>query len=96
MSRRRDRYEPDTEPGTEAPTPPKTEPTATPDAWRRAVEPPGWAHAVASVAHGWGEHAYHEGAPMQLTRADYCAALACAPSGAIHDRALSPHRGRSM
>jgi hypothetical protein len=31
---------------------------------------------VAKAMHGWGEHEFHEGTPMLLTRADFEAALA--------------------
>lgn len=36
------------------------------------------AHEIASVLHGWGEHAHHENEPIQLTKDDYLAALKAA------------------
>ena len=36
------------------------------------------AHEIASVLHGWPSHAHHANEPIQLTRADYEAALKAA------------------
>lgn len=54
-----------------------------------------WKHACAAAAHGWQEHAHHEGAPMQLTAADYKAALEAAGNGQVHEPAVSRHLVRS-
>ena len=67
-----------------------------------------WQHASAAVVHGWREHAHHAGAPMQLTREDYEAALRSASTAALtesgqpidpkgdvyrpHPPALSPYK----
>lgn len=34
-----------------------------------------WRHNAAAALHGWGAHEYHAGAPLELTLADYEAAL---------------------
>jgi hypothetical protein len=64
----------------------------------RAVWQPEWRHAAAVVLHGWHKHAHHAGEPMQLTRAQYEAALeAAGPSEGIpapHPAALSPHANK--
>jgi hypothetical protein len=46
-----------------------------------------WKHAVAEQLHGWGAHEHHAGKPLQLTEADYQAALAAAEGGS------EPHAG---
>lgn len=70
----------------------------TPDEWSHALgyrvkrrekwqqEGPSSEHRGAEVLHGWLEHAHHAGAPMQLTKADYLAALK-----AIGSVPLKPH-----
>jgi hypothetical protein len=68
-----------------------------PEEWRaeRITEQrDAWKHACAAAAHGWQEHAYHEGKPLQLTAADYDAALAAAADGKLHERAASKHLAR--
>jgi len=64
-----------------------------------------WQHAAAAQLHGWNAHEHHAGSPIQLSRADYEAALAAAsapvatlmPNGLTrtvyepHKPALSPH-----
>lgn len=56
-----------------------------------------WQHAAAEQLHHWKDHAHHDGQPIQLTRADYLAALAAAanhdakPAPTPHKPALSPH-----
>lgn len=37
-----------------------------------------WRHNSADALHGWSHHEYHAGAPLQLTREDYEAALEAA------------------
>lgn len=37
-----------------------------------------WKHAAASQLHGWGNHLIHTGSSVELTQADYEAALAAA------------------
>lgn len=60
-------------------------------------KPAAWKHAAASALHGWAEHAYHEGKPMELSVEDYDAALkaieAPGPSGDYepHKPAMSKH-----
>lgn len=65
--------------------------------------PDSWKHAAAANLHGWTAHAYHQGEPLQLSRADYDAALTAAVTlvpvegaegvmtYAPHPAALSPH-----
>ena len=80
--------------------------TRTPEAWAREVFPPSergrqnpqaFLHGAAAALHHWKTHEHHEGAPLQLTRADYEAAIEAAKSTAFapHPAALSPHAGRS-
>lgn len=37
-----------------------------------------WQHAAAAQLHGWAEHEHHEGKPIELTAAEYEAALKAA------------------
>jgi len=59
-----------------------------------------WQHNAASSLHGWSDHAFHANAPMQLSRADYDAALKAAstPDAAgrysAHLPALSRFKGK--
>jgi hypothetical protein len=54
-------------------------------------------HEAASVMHGWKLHEHHAGAPLQITREDYEAALrAAGETDAVgqpipHARAMSQH-----
>ena len=41
--------------------------------------------------HGWDLHAYHEAKPLELSEADYLAALAAASKGERHPAALSKY-----
>jgi len=52
-----------------------------------------WKHSAAHALHGWELHEHHEGKPIQLTRADYDAAIAaaCAPEPKPHAAALTKH-----
>lgn len=56
-------------------------------------------HAPAEALHRWRQHAHHAGAPIQLTREDYLAALQAAASPDAsgnyrpHAAALSPFGG---
>jgi hypothetical protein len=56
-----------------------------------------WRHAAAASLHGWSQHEHHAGKPIQLSDADYEAALeaASAPKGVSyepHKPALSPFK----
>jgi hypothetical protein len=66
-------------------------------------------HNSAAILHGWKQHAHHEGSPIQLTRAEYLAALEATQiahevvPGATgeernayrpHQAALSPHKSK--
>lgn len=55
-------------------------------------------HAAAGVLHGWALHEHHAGEPIQLTAADYAAAIEAVDARPLrpHPGALSPHAGRSM
>jgi len=80
-----------------------------PEAWAAEIFPPSekgrqhrdlYLHGAAAALHGWLLHEHHQGAPMALTRDDYCAALEAARrvSGntyAPHPAALSPHVART-
>lgn len=69
----------------------------TPERWRilLAQSPrQAWKHAVAAVGHGWAQHAHHTGQPMQLTAAEYNAALEAAANGKLHEPAVSPYLAR--
>jgi hypothetical protein len=70
-----------------------------PEAWADLVFPVSprgtqhadrWRHAVASHVHRWELHAYHQGAPLLLSREDYTAALdaATASPSTTHRPAL--------
>lgn len=54
-------------------------------------------HEAAAVMHGWALHEHHEGKPLELTRADYEAALKAAGETDAkgqpipHVPAMSPH-----
>lgn len=54
-----------------------------------------WQHAAAAVMHGWKRHEAQEGAPLQISEADYMAALdAAAPAKGLpqqHAAAASKH-----
>lgn len=56
-----------------------------------------WQHNAAEQLHGWKNHAHHEGKPIELTRADYLAALKAVETAdkagnyTPHKAALSPH-----
>lgn len=54
-----------------------------------------WQHACAAVMHGWREHEHQAGAPIQITEADYLAALDAAAPKVGHPKrhgpAASPH-----
>jgi hypothetical protein len=57
---------------------------------------PHWSHAAAEALHGWRAHEHHNGGvPMQLTEADYRAALAAVdgppPPYTPHAAAKSKH-----
>lgn len=52
---------------------------------------PGMYHAAAAALHGWREHEHHEGAPMQLSRADYLAAVDAAKAPPKGERSYRPH-----
>lgn len=69
-------------------------------AWAKECKTPGWAYAAAAAVHGWREHAYHDGAAMQLSRRDYEAAVDAAVNftGAVkpHAAALSKHQGKGV
>ena len=66
-------------------------------------------HEVAKTLHGWDEHEHETGSPIQLSRADYLAALAAThPEDKVvdgkvvelagnpkpHPAALSPYKGK--
>jgi hypothetical protein len=90
----------------DAPTPAAAAPsTRTPEEWARIkglflpaatsykIAHFDWKHAAAEAAHGWADHAHHAGAPMQLSEADYDAAIAAVQTSAMtpHAPAVSPH-----
>ena len=55
-----------------------------------------WKHEAAAALHGWAAHRHHAGQPIQLTRADYEAAVAIVEGVqpyTPHQTALSEHRG---
>lgn len=65
------------------------------------------AHASAVVLHGWAQHEHHEGKPIQLSEADYKAALLAAQAAhpvtkderdayRPHVAALSQHKGKRI
>jgi hypothetical protein len=58
-----------------------------PSSPRGTQHPERWRHAVASHVHRWELHAYHQGAPLALSREDYTAALAAAVA-----TPATPHR----
>lgn len=70
----------------------------TPEEWARVEGTRAWHFAAAAQLHGWREHAYHEGRPMQLSRAAYRAALAAAVARKHRVTpardAVSKHRGK--
>lgn len=92
--------------------------TRTPEQWAREFFPTSergrahhdsWKHGAAQGLHGWDMHRHHAGAPMQLLREDYQAAIFAAETlvevhdaGAElpihtyvpHPAALSPHHAR--
>lgn len=72
----------------------------TPDAWARELFPSSksgrphpelWRHAGAEALHRWKAHEHHAGKPIELSRADYDAALEAAaqPEPVAHPGALS-------
>lgn len=78
-------------------TPPETR---TPDEWAREYfpttsngrrHPERWKHSAAEALHGWTVEEHHAGKALQLTRADYEAALKAAsqPLPRPHGPALS-------
>jgi hypothetical protein len=83
--------------------------TRSPAEWSREFFPPSdrgslnkhlYRHGAAEALHGWTLHEHHAGAPIQLTREDYVAAIKAATTPANtfapHPAALSPfHPGRS-
>ncbi len=80
--------------------------TRTPDEWAREYFPASdkgrlhprlMNHGAANGGHGWALHEHHAGAPMQLTREDYLAAIRAALTSpfAPHPAALSPYLRRS-
>jgi hypothetical protein len=80
-----------------------------PDDWARELFPASdrgrphpklFEHGAAEALHGWKLHVHHAGAPLQLSRTDYVAALRAAKTVvgntyAPHPAALSPHFPRS-
>lgn len=95
-----------TDPSAPTEPPPAPRPVApekrTPDAWAREYFPASdrgrphpalWRHAGAAALHQWALEAHHAGKPLELTRADYEAALEAAakPNPAPHPGALGPH-----
>lgn len=68
--------------------------------WRKECGVPTWAHAAARTVHGWRQHRYHAGKPLQVTRDDYMAAIAAANdnTGEVkpHGPALSEHKGKGI
>jgi hypothetical protein len=56
-----------------------------------------WRHAAAAVLHGWAAHQHHAGSPIQLTEADYDAALAAVTVAPLvpHNAALSPYAAKA-
>lgn len=75
--------------------------THTPAQWSDAVFPANkrghrpfnyWKHRAADVMHGWSRHEYAEGLPMQLSAADYEAAIKAVGSKKPHPAALSRHK----
>ena len=90
---------------TELPPEPEPEPTGgaekrRPRDWRAECGVLEWAHVAARTVHGWVEHRYHAGKPMQVTRDDYLAAVKAANDnkGAVepHGPALSEHKGKGI
>ena len=74
--------------------------TRTPEDWAREVFPPRpsgaahsdlWHHAQARYLHRWSDHAHHAGAPIQLTRQDYLAAIEAALTESIHAPAMGAY-----
>lgn len=77
---------------------PKAQPdavTATPQQWAEELFPAGskgrqhpelWKHGAAAALHQWASFEHHTGAPKQLTKSDYEAALeaACKPNPTAH------------
>jgi hypothetical protein len=61
-----------------------------------------WQHESASMLHGWAEHLHHTGKPIEISRADYLAALEAATKTdkvgeyLPHQPALSPHKGKGL
>jgi len=49
-----------------------------------------WRHLAAGALHGWAQHQYHEGVPIELEDADYEAALEAA-SHPMADGTYAPH-----
>jgi hypothetical protein len=47
---------------------------------RGRPHPDAWKHAAAATLHDWPLHQHHAATPMELTRADYEAALAASES----------------
>jgi hypothetical protein len=45
---------------------------------RGRIHAEAWKHSAASALHGWTLHAHNNGAPLQLSRSDYEAALTAA------------------
>ena len=84
---------------------PRTATTATPSEWRKGLFPASesgrphaesYKHQAAAALHGWDLHRYHTGEEMQLSRADYEAAIRAANElkdggYAPHEAALSEH-----
>jgi hypothetical protein len=89
----------DDKPATEPAQAPREE-TRTARAWSKQCGTQAWAYAAAAAVHGWREHAYHDGAPMQLSLKDYQAAIEAAVNftGAVkpHTAALSKHQGKGV
>lgn len=50
-----------------------------------------WVHACAAAVHGWARHVQMTGHPMQLSAADYGAALRKVVHGRFHAGAMSPY-----
>lgn len=82
------------------PTPQGAE-TYSPAQWAKAMFPRTarghwprnyWQHRVAEVLHGWARHEHEEGKPMQLSAADYEAAIKAASKGKPHPPARSRHK----
>lgn len=56
------------------------------------IKGPNSAHAMADAQHGWTHHKYHYASEVELTEADYLAALEAAGQLEIHAPALAPNR----